>query len=301
MNYCQSCRRHLNGAVSCPGCGAVDPASPEVRDSRSTEWMTEAAWPERDPLPGAETHGAAAGSGKRANRDVARAGFRSAARAKGLAGPAGGGSRTRANAGESPQAAPRPALRGKDKPADREAVRTRNSGADSPTGRDDRRSRKRRGLGLGVTLTGGFAGIIITGLLILGNLPTTSGAADPVNAIATVSTSASHGPGTISSPDAPTPTGTGIGSRAMAPSNASASATSPSPNSSTASRSPSSSTTPAPGQSSTSTQAGQPTSPSTAPSSAQSSPTATQSTTSPASPSPSPSHTHVSCILIICW
>lgn len=28
MNYCQTCRRHLNGAYSCPGCGApVDPAA----------------------------------------------------------------------------------------------------------------------------------------------------------------------------------------------------------------------------------------------------------------------------------
>ena len=276
MNYCQSCRRHLNGAVSCPGCGAVDLASPEAQDPRSTDWTTEAAWPERDPLPAMESHGAV-----------------------------GGGSRAKALTGESSRAVPRPGLHGEKKPVERELVRAANSAADLPNGhndrRNDRRSRKRRGLGLRATVTGVVAGVIVVGLLILGNLPTAGGGAAPVGAIAAVSTSTPHGPGTISSPGVPTsaPTLTSSGSSATA--HSSASATSPSPSSSTASASPSVSTTP--DQSATSTQAEQSTSPSTASSVAQSSPAATQSTTaaSSPSPSPSPSQTHVSCILIICW
>ena len=176
-------------------------------------------------------------------------------------------------------------------------VHADKSAADPPNGHDDRRPRKRRGLGLGVTVTGAIAGIIIVGLLILGNLPTAGDSDAPVGAIATVSRSTPHATGTNSGTGAPTLAGND--SSAAAHSNPSA--TSASPSSSTSSPPTSASTAPA--QSATSTQAEQPTSPSTTTSSAHSSPTATQSTTSPASPSPSPSQsqTHVSCILIICW
>ena len=275
MNYCQSCRRHLNGAVSCPGCGAVDATSPEMQAPHTTNWMTEIAWPERDPLPAAESHGAA-----RASAD--------------------GGSRVRtqsADAADNPQAAPRPMPRSEDKPGEREPVRAGKSAADPPNGRDDRRPRKRRGLGLGVTVTGGIAGIIIVGLLILGNLPTADDSDAPVGAIATVSRSTPQGTGTNSGTGVPTP----AGGDSMAAARSNPSATSASPSSSTSSPPTSVSTTP--DQSATSAQAEQSTSPSTSTSSAQSPPTATQSTTSPSSPSPSPSQsqTHVSCILIICW
>ena len=275
MNYCQSCRRHLNGAVSCPGCGAVDATSPEMQAPHAANWMTEIAWPERDPLPAAESHAAA-----RASAD--------------------GGSRARthgADAAKSPQVAPRPTPRGEDQPGEREPLHADKSAADPPNGRDDRRPRKRRGLGLGVTVTGAIAGIIIVGLLILGNLPTAGDSDAPVGAIATVSRSTPHATGTNSGTGAPTLAGND--SSAAAHSNPST--TSASPSSSTSSPPTSASTAPA--QSATSTQAEQPTSPSTTTSSAHSSPTATQSTTSPASPSPSPSQsqTHVSCILIICW
>ncbi|MGW6889156.1 SCO2400 family protein [Streptomyces chartreusis] len=36
MDYCSSCRRHLNGALMCPGCGAYAPdIAPPVTDVRS--------------------------------------------------------------------------------------------------------------------------------------------------------------------------------------------------------------------------------------------------------------------------
>ncbi|WP_456340875.1 SCO2400 family protein, partial [Streptomyces shenzhenensis] len=40
MDYCSSCRRHLNGALACPGCGAYAPdiaprAVPRCRRPRS--------------------------------------------------------------------------------------------------------------------------------------------------------------------------------------------------------------------------------------------------------------------------
>lgn len=36
MNYCKTCRRHLNGALSCPGCGATGVELSSVQDIRST-------------------------------------------------------------------------------------------------------------------------------------------------------------------------------------------------------------------------------------------------------------------------
>ncbi|MFE7244416.1 hypothetical protein [Streptomyces sp. NPDC057580] len=45
MDYCSSCRRHLNGALVCPGCGAYAPdiAPPADGRSRSAPTMTSAA------------------------------------------------------------------------------------------------------------------------------------------------------------------------------------------------------------------------------------------------------------------
>src|SRR6185312_12360869 len=39
LNYCKTCRRHLNGAVSCPGCGATGIEIERVQDVRSTVQM----------------------------------------------------------------------------------------------------------------------------------------------------------------------------------------------------------------------------------------------------------------------
>lgn len=39
LNYCKICRRHLNGAVSCPGCGATGVELSSVQDARSTVQM----------------------------------------------------------------------------------------------------------------------------------------------------------------------------------------------------------------------------------------------------------------------
>jgi hypothetical protein len=316
VNYCQSCRRHLNGAVSCPGCGAVvavtsEAQDPHPQDPHSTDWTSEVTWPQRDPLLPGESH-AAAGVGERANeaahRDVARSSANAPAPAEGLAGStADVDSRARAHLGERPRAVPRPALRNESKPDDRrpddrELAHSGASAADLPNGRNVRRSRKRRGLGLGVILTGVFAGVIVIGLLVLGNLPAAGGGAAPVGAVATVSTSTPHGPGTISSPGAPTSTSISTGSSgSVAAASSNAPTTSPSSSSSTASPSTSTSTTP--GHSATSAPATPSTSPSTTSSTAHSSPPTTQPTTAPPSrsPSASPSQTQVSCILVICW
>jgi hypothetical protein len=295
VNYCQSCRRHLNGAVSCPGCGAAGVVASGTQDSRSTDWKTEAAWPERDLPPTVESH-ASTGARESADRDVARTGSYSAARAEGLAGAGtGGATYTGARAGEGAHAALRAPLRGGDGKSDeREPGRTDVPAVEAPNGRRGRGSRKRRGLGLKVTVTGGFAGIAVVGLLVLGNIPPTGGGA-PFGAVAAVTASTSQNPGSVSSPGVSTPTPTGSGSRATAISNTAT--TSPSPSPSTTSLPPSSSATP--DHSATSAQAAQPTRPTTVSSGEQSA----QPTTTPPAPSPSPSSskTQVNCFLVICW
>ncbi|MGW3048320.1 SCO2400 family protein [Kitasatospora sp. NPDC001175] len=50
MDYCAPCRRHLNGALSCPGCGA--PASAEAPFAGSTPGPADHPGPVTDPLPG---------------------------------------------------------------------------------------------------------------------------------------------------------------------------------------------------------------------------------------------------------
>ncbi|WP_441349305.1 SCO2400 family protein [Streptomyces gilvus] len=56
MDYCSSCRRHLNGALVCPGCGAYAPdIAPVTRAGRVAPALaTPASWPEPDPGPSAE-------------------------------------------------------------------------------------------------------------------------------------------------------------------------------------------------------------------------------------------------------
>lgn len=288
MNYCQSCRRHLNGALSCPGCGAVTILTPEAQDSRSTDWRTEVAWPGRNPLAPMESRGAASAR-ERVNRDVARADTHPAVLAKRPAAPpAGAGAHAKAHAAEGLHAVRRPPLRSDDKPDEREPVRGGDPAPDSPNGHRGHRPRKRRGLGLKVTVTGSFAGIAVISLLVLGNLPPTAGGDAAAGTIAAVSTSAPQSPGTNSSSGVPTQALTDSDPRSTASSNASATSPSPGP-----------SGTPDP--SAASAQAQQSKNPATR-SGAQSPSPATQATPPPApSPSPSPSQAQGSCFLIICW
>lgn len=45
MDYCSSCRRHLNGALACPGCGAYAPdIAPPVQHRTMTDVAATAAW-----------------------------------------------------------------------------------------------------------------------------------------------------------------------------------------------------------------------------------------------------------------
>src|SRR5689334_2104645 len=63
MDYCSSCRRHLNGALVCPGCGAYAPdIAPTTADGRTVPGSatvgTTAAWaPEPDTWPDGGRHG----------------------------------------------------------------------------------------------------------------------------------------------------------------------------------------------------------------------------------------------------
>ncbi|MGW4565251.1 SCO2400 family protein [Streptomyces sp. NPDC004561] len=68
MDYCSACRRHLNGALVCPGCGAYAPdiappgsagysgpsAVPAGAAPAATGWESMAAdpWPERSAAAG---------------------------------------------------------------------------------------------------------------------------------------------------------------------------------------------------------------------------------------------------------
>ena len=54
MDYCSSCRRHLNGALVCPGCGAYAPdIAPAAIDSRvdPSEHTGTATAPLMIPMP----------------------------------------------------------------------------------------------------------------------------------------------------------------------------------------------------------------------------------------------------------
>ncbi|NEB03385.1 hypothetical protein [Streptomyces sp. SID13726] len=65
MDYCSSCRRHLNGALACPGCGAYAPdIAPPVQIHATTGaavWEEAPTWHEagryEEPVPGADPAG----------------------------------------------------------------------------------------------------------------------------------------------------------------------------------------------------------------------------------------------------
>ncbi|MGW2516141.1 SCO2400 family protein [Streptomyces sp. NPDC001617] len=56
MDYCSSCRRHLNGALVCPGCGAYAPDIAPMAPGGRTSQAPAAAefWPEPEETPGAD-------------------------------------------------------------------------------------------------------------------------------------------------------------------------------------------------------------------------------------------------------
>ncbi|MER6421719.1 hypothetical protein [Streptomyces sp. NPDC001137] len=59
MDYCSSCRRHLNGALVCPGCGAYAPDIAPVtsHDRPVPAPAATAMWPETEEPPGADAYG----------------------------------------------------------------------------------------------------------------------------------------------------------------------------------------------------------------------------------------------------
>ncbi|MEV5955015.1 hypothetical protein AB0M11_14805 [Streptomyces sp. NPDC051987] len=66
MDYCASCRRHLNGALACPGCGTYAPdlavraaAAPAVTGAASWQTPADTTWLDTDARP----EGAAEGDG----------------------------------------------------------------------------------------------------------------------------------------------------------------------------------------------------------------------------------------------
>ncbi|MFF4800043.1 hypothetical protein ACFY1U_16800 [Streptomyces sp. NPDC001351] len=59
MDYCSSCRRHLNGALVCPGCGAYAPdIAPVTSHGRAVPAPAATAmWPEAEEPPGTDAYG----------------------------------------------------------------------------------------------------------------------------------------------------------------------------------------------------------------------------------------------------
>jgi hypothetical protein len=58
MDYCSSCRRHLNGALVCPGCGAYAPdiAPATTPGHTTTAPAATALWPQPVGTPGVDTY-----------------------------------------------------------------------------------------------------------------------------------------------------------------------------------------------------------------------------------------------------
>jgi hypothetical protein len=258
LNYCKTCRRHLNGAVSCPGCGATGFELSSVQDGRSTLRMPSVDDDEQSvtsharlPVPEAEPY----------EGDL-------------VTGPQEGAGRAR------PSDLPRP-------PVVSDAYSTREMSAaksdEDRRSRAERRGEKRHGIGL--MLTGGFAGIIVVAFLLYGNAGGGSEGAPAGNVVAVGRTHTS----TASAVSlAVTISATGPASSAAATS-ASASPT----HTASASPSPSRSSTP------------EQTTSSAAPDrSATATATRTTASASPTSASPtakpSPSSTKSSCWLIFC-
>jgi hypothetical protein len=241
LNYCKNCRRHLNGAVSCPGCGATGLELSNAQDARSTLRM-----PPVDP----DTD---------ATRDMS-------------APKSAGGGRRGIPVGE-------------DGDARDGGRRSRAAAAEARRSRAERRGEKRHGIGL--MLTGGFAGIIVVAFLLYGNAGGGSDGAPAGNVVAVGRT----GTSTAGAADlAVTISPTGPAS-SEEPTSASASPT----HSASASPSPTKSSTPeqtttsaAPGRSATATATR--TTASAPPTTASASPTA----------NPTPSSTRSSCWLIFC-
>lgn len=312
VNYCKTCRRYLNDAVSCPGCGSRGIAVPRERDLRSTAWTPQVTGgeqpgprravpeqppaqspavrraPPRDPVPtamkdiaisGGGRHGRGGAEADAREHAAERVGNRSALAAAAGGLTAGGGASAGARAGVGAHAARLDAAGngmglGSDYDDD-------SSGYSANGVHRGRRSQRRRGFG--PKIAGGCAGIAVVGFLLLcGNL-SSGGNGAPAGSVAAVPTPAAGSSTASSIVAAPTQTFTGSVSNPAADLNPLATSASPS-------------SLKKPNQSPTSSRAPQSTTPSAAPTSAKSSPTPNQSTPPP----PSPSQTHVTCVLF-CW
>jgi len=268
LNYCKTCRRHLNGAVSCPGCGATGLELSNVQDGRSTVWMPPVSGlgraksharlpiPDSDPYEGDLVGGpAAAGRGGRHGDKPRPSVVSDAGGAHG-----GGGQPSRAQAAQ-----------------------------DARRDRAARRAEKRRGVGL--MLTGGFAGVAVVAFLVFGNATGGGDGTSAGNVVAESSASA----GDSTSAGALPATVSASASRSLAvATSASASATH------TASASASPSKSPTPTEATTSAAAGESTS--AAATTATTTTAASSPTTASSSPaaSPTPSSTKSSCWWIFC-
>ena len=204
LNYCKICRRHLNGAVSCPGCGATGVELGSVQDARSTMNMPrvedrgdDSGLPpefvppspdeseedlddpdrEPDPDPGRAPEAATAGGAGLDERKPAAASAPAPSSAYAYAEP--------------------PAPRALHAVSSTRDLDDDTSSFDLVTGehRGGRGSRRR---GLGLLVTGGCAGVAIVGFLVLGG-----GGSGKAAGVAV------RNSGTVSVVDSPAGTGTG--------------------------------------------------------------------------------------------
>jgi hypothetical protein len=189
LNYCKVCRRHLNGAVSCPGCGATGVELSSVQDARSTVRMprvgdrVDGAEPPPELVPTSVLESEEDLDDPGADLDQQpEPEFETAVER------------------EEPAPVPAPSYA----PAG-PAAPTLMHAASSPGDRDDdtssfdlvtdehhgRRGSRRRGLGLMVT--GGCAGVAVVGFLVLGGGGSGSPAGVAVKSSGTVSVVGSPG------------------------------------------------------------------------------------------------------------
>lgn len=177
LNYCKTCRRHLNGALSCPGCGATGIELSSVQDARSTLRMPKVGGSDRPkshtrlPIPDSDpVEGDLVSPAERSERGGRRA---EKPRPTVVSDAVdGGGPGTRA--GSSHARGARDVLDGDSDGLDAGAGDTAEQPAveayEAEVGlgaRAERHSQRRRGIGL--MLVGGFAGMAVIAFLIFGN------------------------------------------------------------------------------------------------------------------------------------
>jgi hypothetical protein len=283
LNYCKVCRRHLNGALSCPGCGAAGIELSSVQDARSTMRMPrvggdngkqqDAELIPTSQLEDPDESGSISPKPDDAARTVAHGVLEE--QPPGLAPP---------HARPKPVAVPVSRASSPTGGAHASDASSQADEEDEPgpahaaAGGARRGERGQRRHGLGLVLTGGFAGIAVVGFLLFGNTGGKTAGAPTGHTVATSTSSATSS----------------VGSALTVSSDPSASfgetpSSSPSPSASA------SSTSPSPSASATH--------------SASHSPSAPSSSSAPPSASPTPTHTtrptpsatdSTKCFLIFC-